>query len=146
MLEAIRERIARRRLLLGGAAAGVGMWAGAAQPAVADAGLSAREHHTIRHYQRGAQHARRRMRSALGALLQQTDQPPQARWSYSPINRRPAIAWPNGARVAFWIGYNIEYFEPGRPSTSITSSTANRDPDPRTPDGASTATASASGA
>jgi allantoinase len=116
-------------LLLSGAAAGVGLWAGAAQPTVAE--RTSRAGSPTRSSTAGA---------ALDPLdgqavsarapLPQTDQPPQARWSYSPINRRPAIAWPNGARVAFWIGYNIEYFEPGRPSTSITPSTANRDPDP----------------
>ncbi len=29
---------------------------------------------------------------------------------YIPINRRPKINWPNGARVAVWVGPNIEAF------------------------------------
>jgi len=29
---------------------------------------------------------------------------------YSPIIRRPKLAWPNGARVALWVIPNIEYF------------------------------------
>ena len=29
---------------------------------------------------------------------------------YVPINRRPKIAWPNGARVAVWVAPNIEAF------------------------------------
>ncbi len=29
---------------------------------------------------------------------------------YIPINRRPKITWPNGARVAVWVGPNIEAF------------------------------------
>lgn len=29
---------------------------------------------------------------------------------YSPITRRPALKWPNGARVALWIIPNIEFF------------------------------------
>ncbi len=27
-------------------------------------------------------------------------------YPYSPIVRRPRIEWPNGARVAFWVGLN----------------------------------------
>ena len=29
---------------------------------------------------------------------------------YTPINRRPKITWPGGARVAVWVGPNIEFF------------------------------------
>jgi allantoinase len=32
-------------------------------------------------------------------------------FDYSPIIDRPVIRWPNGARVAFWIGVNVEYYE-----------------------------------
>jgi len=32
------------------------------------------------------------------------------RYAYSPIVEREPIKWPNGARVAFWIGPNIEHF------------------------------------
>lgn len=31
-------------------------------------------------------------------------------FAYSPINRRPALKWPNGARVALWVIPNIEFF------------------------------------
>jgi allantoinase len=29
---------------------------------------------------------------------------------YSPINRRPKLAWPNGAKLALWVVTNIEFF------------------------------------
>lgn len=31
-------------------------------------------------------------------------------FSYVPITRRPKLAWPNGARIAFWVNPNIEFF------------------------------------
>jgi peptidoglycan/xylan/chitin deacetylase (PgdA/CDA1 family) len=39
---------------------------------------------------------------------------------YTPINRRPQLKWPNGARVALWVIPNIEFFSlksplPGHP-------------------------------
>ena len=34
-----------------------------------------------------------------------------SRVDYSPIIERPAIKWPNGARVALWIAPNIEHYE-----------------------------------
>ena len=39
---------------------------------------------------------------------------------YKPINRRPQLKWPNGARVALWVIPNIEFFPlkdalPGHP-------------------------------
>ncbi|MCW5694573.1 MAG: polysaccharide deacetylase family protein [Pseudolabrys sp.] len=51
-------------------------------------------------------------------------------YDYSPINDRPAIAWPNGARVAFYVGLNVEHFELGKPSTSLWEGTAHLRPDP----------------
>jgi allantoinase len=41
-------------------------------------------------------------------------------FAYSPINRRPPLKWPNGARVALWVIPNIEFFSlkaalPGHP-------------------------------
>src|SRR5215475_1528999 len=33
-----------------------------------------------------------------------------SRYDYLAINRRRKIAWPNGARVAFWVCPNIEWF------------------------------------
>lgn len=38
---------------------------------------------------------------------------------YSPITERPTINWPDGKRVAFYVGLNVEHFLPDRPSTSI---------------------------
>ncbi|TWD83239.1 peptidoglycan/xylan/chitin deacetylase (PgdA/CDA1 family) [Kribbella amoyensis] len=40
-------------------------------------------------------------------------------FNYSPITERPPIAWPDGKRVAFYVGLNLEHFLPGEPSTSI---------------------------
>lgn len=53
-----------------------------------------------------------------------------ALYDYSPIIGRPRIAWPNGARLAFYIGLNIEHFEVDKPSTSIWSGTSHLKPDP----------------
>jgi len=33
------------------------------------------------------------------------------RYPYLPLFERPKIAWPNGARVAFWVVPNIEFYE-----------------------------------
>lgn len=51
-------------------------------------------------------------------------------YDYSPIIDRPALAWPNGARVAFYVGLNLEHFELDKPSTSIWEGTAHLVPDP----------------
>ncbi|MBV8534769.1 MAG: polysaccharide deacetylase family protein [Alphaproteobacteria bacterium] len=51
-------------------------------------------------------------------------------YAYSPITQRPKVTWPNGARVAFYIGLNIEHFEVDKPATSIFSGTASLVPDP----------------
>jgi peptidoglycan/xylan/chitin deacetylase (PgdA/CDA1 family) len=51
-------------------------------------------------------------------------------YSYSPIVERPPFAWPGGARVAFYVGLNVEHFEVDKPSTSIWESTASLVPDP----------------
>src|SRR4029078_4871495 len=32
-------------------------------------------------------------------------------YDYLPYDRRPKIAWPDGARVAFWVAPNIEFYE-----------------------------------
>ncbi len=40
-------------------------------------------------------------------------------YEYSPIVERAPIHWPGGARVAFYLGVNIEHFDADRPSTSI---------------------------
>ncbi|TCO28134.1 polysaccharide deacetylase [Kribbella steppae] len=40
-------------------------------------------------------------------------------FDYSPITERPRLTWPDGKRVAFYVGLNIEHFLPDQPSTSI---------------------------
>lgn len=50
-------------------------------------------------------------------------------FDYSPITDRPAINWPGGARVAVYVGLNIEHFLVDRPSTSIWPDTAELVPD-----------------
>lgn len=50
-------------------------------------------------------------------------------FTYRPITERPPLSWPGGARVAVYIGLNIEYFHPGQPSTSIWPGTADLSPD-----------------
>lgn len=51
-------------------------------------------------------------------------------YSHSPITKRPAMQLPNGARLAFWIGLNIEHYELDKPSTSLFGGTATLVPDP----------------
>src|SRR3954452_16782505 len=50
-------------------------------------------------------------------------------FDYSPIVDRDPIHWPDGARVAFYVGLNIEHFRVDRPSTSIFDGTAALVPD-----------------
>jgi len=43
-------------------------------------------------------------------------------YDYAPYQNRPKITWPNGARVAFWVAPNIEYYEfapPPSPTRSV---------------------------
>lgn len=51
-------------------------------------------------------------------------------YRYSPMIRRPRIEWPHGARLAVWIGLNVEHYELDKPSTSIHGATATLVPDP----------------
>ncbi|MEU6117227.1 polysaccharide deacetylase family protein [Streptomyces sp. NPDC047117] len=51
-------------------------------------------------------------------------------YDYSPIVEREPIHWPGGARVAFYVGLNIEHYQVDRPSTSIFAGTAGLAPDP----------------
>ena len=51
-------------------------------------------------------------------------------YDYSPITDRPRLVWPGGARVAFYVGLNVEHFEVDKPSTSIWQGTAELVPDP----------------
>jgi peptidoglycan/xylan/chitin deacetylase (PgdA/CDA1 family) len=39
-------------------------------------------------------------------------------YDYSPMADRPKITWPNGARVAFWVAPNIEFYELDPPINS----------------------------
>jgi allantoinase len=50
-------------------------------------------------------------------------------FDYSPITERPPITWPHGAKVAAYIGLNVEHFRLDRPSTSIWPGTADLVPD-----------------
>ena len=52
---------------------------------------------------------------------------PPNRVAYSPIIDRPAIKWPNDARVAFWVSPNVEHYE------YVPDYDGVRDPWPRTP-------------
>jgi allantoinase len=51
-------------------------------------------------------------------------------YDYSPIVDREPIEWPGGARVAFYVGLNVEHFEIDTPSTSLNPATAALVPDP----------------
>jgi allantoinase len=51
-------------------------------------------------------------------------------YKYSPIVSRPKLTWPNGARIAFYVGLNIEHFHIDKPSTSVYGGTAALVPDP----------------
>jgi peptidoglycan/xylan/chitin deacetylase (PgdA/CDA1 family) len=50
-------------------------------------------------------------------------------FDYSPITERPAIHWPGDAKVAVYVGLNVEHFLLDRPSTSIWPGTADLVPD-----------------
>jgi allantoinase len=51
-------------------------------------------------------------------------------YKYSAIVDREPIRWPDDARVAFYLGLNVEHFEVDRPSTSIWEGTSTLVPDP----------------
>ncbi|MCK7626016.1 polysaccharide deacetylase family protein [Streptomyces sp. RS10V-4] len=51
-------------------------------------------------------------------------------YDYSPITERDPIQWPGGARIAFYVGLNVEHYRVDRPSTSIFPGTAGLAPDP----------------
>lgn len=53
----------------------------------------------------------------------------QVPFTYRPITERTPLTWPNGARVAAYIGLNVEHFHVDRPSTSIWPGTADLVPD-----------------
>ena len=50
-------------------------------------------------------------------------------YDYSPYIRRPNIVWPGGARVAFWVAPNIEFYElepPPNPRSAVAAPGAGR--------------------
>jgi allantoinase len=51
-------------------------------------------------------------------------------YPYSPIVARPRLEWPDGARVAFYIGLNIEHYHVDKPATSASMATIGLVPDP----------------
>ncbi|WP_030562360.1 polysaccharide deacetylase family protein [Streptomyces aureocirculatus] len=51
-------------------------------------------------------------------------------YDYSPITDREPIRWPEGKRVAFYVGLNVEHFEVDKPATSIFAGTSHLTPDP----------------
>lgn len=55
---------------------------------------------------------------------------PRPPYRYSPISSREPIVWPGGARLAFCVALNVEYFHVDAPSTSIVPETAGLVPDP----------------
>jgi peptidoglycan/xylan/chitin deacetylase (PgdA/CDA1 family) len=55
------------------------------------------------------------------------DTPP---YDYSPIVHRPRLTLPNGARLAVWIGINVEHYRWGQPALSLAPFTAELVPDP----------------
>jgi allantoinase len=54
----------------------------------------------------------------------------QQLYDYSPIVDRPPLAWPGGARVAFYLGLNIEHYQLDKPATSVSPATVGLVPDP----------------
>lgn len=50
-------------------------------------------------------------------------------FTYSPVPERRPLHWPNGARVAFYVGLNIEHYRIDKPSTSIFQGTTGLVPD-----------------
>lgn len=53
-----------------------------------------------------------------------------ALYEYSPIVDRRPLKWPGGARIAFYVGVNVEHYEVDKPSTSTFAGTSPLIPDP----------------
>jgi allantoinase len=51
-------------------------------------------------------------------------------YDYSPILARPPLALPGAARVAVWVGVNVEHYAWGQPALSLAPFTAELVPDP----------------
>ncbi|HXG36014.1 MAG TPA: polysaccharide deacetylase family protein [Dehalococcoidia bacterium] len=54
----------------------------------------------------------------------------QQLYSYWPIIARPQLRLPHNARLAFWIGLNLEHYELDKPATSLFPASATLVPDP----------------
>jgi len=50
-------------------------------------------------------------------------------FDYSPITERPPIRWPDGKRVAFYVGLNVEHFYADLPGTALIEATTSLLPD-----------------
>lgn len=50
-------------------------------------------------------------------------------YDFSPMVRREPLELPGGARVAFWVGANVEHYELGKPALSMAPFTAEMVPD-----------------
>ena len=48
---------------------------------------------------------------------------------YLPWDQRPKLRWPNGAKIAFWVAPNIEYYEIDPPSNPLRTPWAKPIPD-----------------
>ena len=48
---------------------------------------------------------------------------------YSPLVDRPALRWPENARVALWVQMNIEHWEVSGPGTALQARYGNLVPD-----------------
>jgi peptidoglycan/xylan/chitin deacetylase (PgdA/CDA1 family) len=58
-----------------------------------------------------------------------TTPPRRPPFDYRPITERPPLTWPGGARVAVYVGLNVEHFLLDHASTSIWPGTADLTPD-----------------
>ncbi|MBS1888535.1 MAG: polysaccharide deacetylase family protein [Actinobacteria bacterium] len=59
-----------------------------------------------------------------------SDSSPRPPFAYTPLPEREPIRWPGDARVAFYVGLNIEHYHVDAPATSIFPGTAALKPDP----------------
>jgi len=50
-------------------------------------------------------------------------------FDYRPITERPALSWPDGKRVAFYVGLNVEHFYVDLPGTATYEGTTTLTPD-----------------
>jgi allantoinase len=50
-------------------------------------------------------------------------------FEFSPLPRRPRLEWPGGARVAVWLGVNVEHYPIDKPAIGIVPATVGLVPD-----------------